>query len=179
MIHRLSIAQRIASSCLLAFTLATAAGCATTRTLVAVNPRPSVVVDADMGKMALDLGAVPDNQTPGEGLNVTEYRKTLSAGFHNMVGGNFTDDAKDAKLVLHIEQSELSRGNIGELGGFIIIRYRARWTDGDGGKIAALAGVAQPRNPTEPGPRHLEDVVEVMYEGMVEGLEKAQGVKVR
>ena len=54
-----------------------------------------------------------------------------------------------------------------------------RWYGPGGVKIASLAGVAQPRNPTETGPRHLEDVVEVMYEETVHGLEKAQGVKSR
>jgi hypothetical protein len=55
----------------------------------------------------------------------------------------------------------------------------AIWCKGNGNKVAFFAGVAAPRNPTEPGPRHLEDVVEVIYEEMVQGLEKAQGVETR
>jgi hypothetical protein len=116
---------------------------------------------------------------PGEGLTITDFRQSLTAGFKNMVGASFTEQPKDAKLVLSIELAELSRANIGSIGGYIIIRYKATWYKGNGNKVASLAGVAEPRNPTESGPRHLEDVVEVMYEEMVQGLEKAQGVKTR
>lgn len=145
----------------------------------AVNPRPRVVVEGETGKIAIDLGTVPNEQVPGAGLTVSDFRQSLMAGFKNMVGASFTEQPKDAKLVLSIELAELSRANIGSIGGYIIIRYKGTWYKGNGNKVASLAGVAEPRNPTEPGPRHLEDVVEVMYEEMVQGLEKAQGVKTR
>ena len=149
------------------------------RTFGLVNPRPRVVVEGETGKVAVDLGKVPDEQVPGVGLTITDFRQSLMAGFRNMVGASFTEQPKDAKLLLSIELAELSRANIGSIGGYIIIRYKGTWYRGNGNKVASLAGVAEPRNPTEPGPRHLEDVVEVMYEEMVQGLEKAQGVKTR
>ncbi|HEX2672254.1 MAG TPA: hypothetical protein VHM25_15345 [Polyangiaceae bacterium] len=153
-------------------------GC--TRTFAAVNPRPSVVIDPQMGALSLELGQIPDTQTPGDaGLTITNFRTSLANGFRNMAGANYSAQAKEAKLVLHIEQAELGRGNIGSLGAFLTIRYRALWSDSAGNKVAAMAGVAQPRNPTETGPRHIEDVIEVMYEEMVAGLEKVQGVKTR
>lgn len=153
-------------------------GC--TKSFAAVNPRPSVVIDPQMGALALELGEIPDTQTPADaGLTITAFRTTLTNGFRNMAGANYAAQSKDAKLVLHIEQAELGRGNLGTLGAFLTIRYRATWADGAGNKVAAMAGVAQPRNPAETGPRHIEDVVEVMYEEMVNGLEKVQGVKTR
>jgi hypothetical protein len=155
------------------------AASACTRTFTAVNPRPSAVVDAETGKLALDASAVPDTQQPHSAVTVKEFQRTLQAGFRNMVGSNFTPDARQAALRLRLEQAELGTSNLGSLGAFFIIRYRATWYGPDGAKIASLAGVAQPRNPTETGPRHLEDVVEVMYEETVHGLEKAQGVKTR
>lgn len=96
-----------------------------------------------------------------------------------MVGSSFAADLKDAGLSLSIEHADLSRANLGGLGGYVIIRYRGSWHGADGSEIAQFAGVAEPRNPTESGPRHLEDVVEVMYEQMVAALEKVQGVKTR
>jgi len=154
------------------------AGCSAT--FGAVNPRPSVVIDPQMGSLALELGQIPDTQKPGDGnLTITNFQTTLTTGFRNMAGANYAAQAKEAKLVLHIEQAELGRGNLGTLGAFLTIRYKAIWSDGAGNQIAAMAGVAQPRNPAETGPRHIEDVVEVMYEEMVAGLEKVQGVKTR
>jgi hypothetical protein len=152
---------------------------ACSRTFTAVNPRPSVVIEAEMGRLALDLGSVPDTQSPADGATVEEFRKTLATGFRNMAGSNFTADAKQASLVLKFDQAELSHGNLGNLGKFMIIRYKAGWYGGDGNKIVAFAGVAEPRNPTETSERHLEDVVEVMYEQCVQALEKVQGVKTR
>ena len=54
------------------------------------------------------------------------------------------------------------------------MRFRGRWTKADGQLIAEFAGVAQPRNPTETDNRHLEDLVEVMYEKIVDGLDRSQ-----
>ena len=132
-----------------------------------------------MGQLALDLTAVPDTQSPADGLTIIEFRKTLENGFRNMVGPNLARSAQDAALTLRIEQAELGRGNIGNLGGYVTIRYRAAWLGPNNQKIATLAGMAEPRNPTETGPRHMEDVVEVMYQQIVAGLEKVQGVKTR
>ena len=39
--------------------------------------------------------------------------------------------------------------------------------------------MAQPRDPFETRPRHLEDVVEVMYEQLIEGLENRDAPKDR
>lgn len=168
---------RFASFLVGASLLVLSSGC--TRTFHAVNPRPSVVIDSEMGTLALDLGTVPDKQVPADGAQVEEFRKTLETGFRNMVGAKFTPDSKSANMVLKLEQAELSHGNLGSLGKFMIIRYKAGWYGGDGSKIALFAGVAEPRNPTETSERHLEDVVEVMYEQCVQALEKVQGVKTR
>ncbi len=150
-----------------------------TRVFATVNPRPRVVVEGEAGKYAVDLGTIPDEQSPGTGLNVIHFRKSLTSGFQNMLGASYTDQVDGANMVLAIELAELSRANIGQIGGYIIIRYRATWRTGKGTQVASLVGVAEPRNPTEPGPRHLEDVIEVMYEEMVQGLERAQGIKTR
>ena len=70
-------------------------------------------------------------------------------------------------------QGRHDMANLGVYGRFLNVRYRARWLTKDGETVAQVAGIAKPRNPLETGPRHIEDVVEVMYEMMVEGLNKA------
>lgn len=152
---------------------------ANTRVFGAVNPRPRVVVGGDAGRYSVDLGTIPDKQTPGAGLDIVDFRKSLRMGFKNMVGTSYVEAPDTAGMALVIELAELSRANIGQIGGYVIIRYRATWLTSKGVKVASLVGVAEPRNPTEPGPRHLEDVIEVMYEEMVDGLERAQGIKTR
>jgi hypothetical protein len=67
----------------------------------------------------------------------------------------------------------LAFSNLGDMGRFLTIRYRAHWADPNGQVLAEVAGTAQPRNPTDTGARHLEDVVEVMYEKVIDGLDKA------
>lgn len=58
------------------------------------------------------------------------------------------------------------------MGRFVTLRYRAKWISPEGELIAEVAGAAQPRNPTETGERHLEDVIEVMYERMIDGFDQ-------
>lgn len=166
------------SALLVALVASVSGGCGGSTAFQAVNPRPSVVLDSKHGQLALELGNVPD-ETTINALTITEFRQTLKNGFQNLAGKKLTEDPKAAALVLHIEQADLDKGAIGNRGGYIIIRYRATWSSGDGEELATFAGVAEPRNPTEPGARHLEDVVEVMYEQMVGALEKVQGVKTR
>jgi len=96
-----------------------------------------------------------------------------------MAESSYTEDSTTASLLLRIDQADIETSNLGQLGRFLIIRYKGAWYDQEKNRIASFAGIAQPRNPTETGPRHLEDVVEVMYEQMVAGLEKARGVKTR
>jgi hypothetical protein len=133
-----------------------------------VHPRPNVMVSGAAGPFGLDVAKdVADTQELGN-VTVTEFRRTLRNGFRSAVGSRFTDKGG---VRLSIEYAELQIENLGGIGRFLAIRYRARWLAPDNTVIAELAGVAQPRNPLETGPRHLEDVVEVMYESLVKGLE--------
>jgi hypothetical protein len=143
-----------------------AAGCS--MTVGEVHPRPNVMVGGGAGPFGLDVGKdVADTQELGN-VTVTEFRRSLRNGFRSAVGSRFTDKGG---VRLSIEYAELQMENLGGIGRFLAIRYRARWLGPDNSVIAELAGVAQPRNPLETGPRHLEDVVEVMYESLVKGLE--------
>lgn len=140
-------------------------------TVNAVNPRPNVVVSNHAGALALDASQVPDDFVI-ERITIHEFKKSLSNGFKNAVGDNLASNDKGAvKLIITSVQMELA--NMPPLGRFLNIRYRAKWAAPDGTTVAQVAGVARPRNPLEPGPRHVEDAVEVMMENMIDGLDKA------
>jgi len=149
-------------------------------TIGAVNPRPNVVVAAQAPSVGIDVGKVADVQQPkGESSNgviylshvtIRDFRQTLRNGFRNAVGEHFAQDAAPLRLVL--DTADLEFSNLGNLGRFLTIRYRAHWLDRDGRTVAEVAGTAQPRNPTETGPRHLEDVVEVLYEKLIDGFDR-------
>jgi hypothetical protein len=153
------------------------AGCS--YTLGAVNPKPNVVIARGVGRASLDISTIDDTQKPqqdGGGLNmwsvsIKQFRTTLEAGFRNAVGSHFADSPEGTTRLV-FDSAELRFSNIGDIGRFMTIRYKAHWIDPRGNIIAELAGVAQPRNPTETGKRHLEDVVEVLYEQAIEGLDK-------
>jgi hypothetical protein len=134
-----------------------------------VHPRPNVIVGGAAGPFALDVGKEVADKQELDNVTVTDFRQTLRNGFRSAVGSRFTEKGG---VRLSIEYAELQMENLGGIGRFLAIRYRARWLGPDNGVIAELAGVAQPRNPLETGPRHLEDVVEVMYESLVQGLER-------
>ena len=149
-------------------------------TIGAVNPRPNVVVGAKVTSVGVDLAKISDLQQPKgvspkgtvylTSVTIKEFRQTLRNGFRNAVGEHYAEASAPLELVL--DKTDLEFSNLGDLGRFLTIRYRAHWVDADGNTIAEVAGTAQPRNPTETGPRHLEDVVEVMYEKLIDGLDK-------
>lgn len=141
-------------------------------TVNAVNPRPNVVVGANAGTLTVDVKAVADDHQVGR-VSIHEFRKSLANGFRNAVGDNHASASDKSALRLVITNVDLELANIGGLGQFITMRYRAKWVGANGQTLAQVAGVARPRNPTETGPRHLEDAIEVMFESMIEGLDKA------
>ena len=149
-------------------------------TIGAVNPRPNVVVGAKVTSVGVDVAKIADVQQP-KGVsprgtvylgNVTikDFRQTLRNGFRNAVGQHHAEASAPLELV--VDTADLEFSNLGDLGRFLTIRYRAHWIDGGGNVVAEVAGTAQPRNPTETGTRHLEDVVEVLYEKLIDGLDK-------
>jgi hypothetical protein len=151
------------------FTLATA-GCSIT--VGAVNPRPNVVVPADSPRFSVDVSKVPDTMQ-FEQVTLQKFRTTLSRGFANAVGSKLSQPAAHDSVVLVIDSVEPEMSNLGNLGRFVTMRFRGRWMSADNRLIAEFAGVAQPRNPTETGKRHIEDVVEVMYEKIISGLDES------
>jgi hypothetical protein len=161
------------------FVVSCLSGC--TATLGAVNPRPNVVIARSVSTVSIDTSKVTDEQepkgqaTPGTlnmwTVKIKDFRTTLDNGFRNAVGSHFaTGTSGHTQLV--IDMADLEFSNLGGLGRFMTIRYRAHWNDAKGQLLAEVAGTAQPTNPTETGQRHLEDVVEVMYEKMIDGLDK-------
>ena len=141
-------------------------------TVNAVNPRPNVVVAANTGTLTVDVNAVSDDHEVGR-VTIHEFRKSLANGFRNAVGDNLAAPSDRSAVRLVITSVDLELANLGGLGQFITMRYRAKWMGSNGQTLAQVAGVARPRNPTETGPRHLEDAIEVMFENMIEGLDKA------
>jgi hypothetical protein len=151
-------------------------------TMGAVNPRPNVVVGRKVTTLAVDTAKVVDVQEPKgtspngtiylSHVHINEFRTTLENGFRNAVGAHYASGTAPVKLVF--DSADLEFSNLGGLGRFLTIRYRAHWETGRGDLIAEVAGTAQPRNPTETGVRHLEDVVEVMYEKLIDGLDKTK-----
>ena len=137
----------------------------------AVNPRPNVVVPASSPKYSIDASHVPDHFEV-ERVSIDEFRTTLRNGFKNAVGSRYTSPQNHDSVVLVFDNVEAELNNLGNIGRFISLRFRGRWLTPDNQLIAEFAGVAQPRNPTETGDRHLEDAVEVMFEKVISGLEQ-------
>lgn len=150
--------------------LASATGC--TMTVHAVNPRPNVVVPASSPKYSVDVSRVPDHFEV-ERVTIDEFRTTLSRGFQNAVGSRFSSPKNHDSVVLVFDNIEAELNNLGSIGRFLSLRFRGRWLTPDNQLIAEFAGVAQPRNPTETGDRHVEDAVEVMYEKVISGLDES------
>jgi hypothetical protein len=146
------------------------AGCSTT--VGAVNPRPNVVVAADAPRFSLDANQVPDT-IELDRVTLQRFRTTLSRGFANAVGSKLSRPEAHDSVVLVLDKVEPEMSNLGNIGRFVSMRFRGRWMTPDNRLIAEFAGVAQPRNPTESGKRHIEDVVEVMYERIIGGLDDA------
>lgn len=141
-------------------------------TVNAVNPKPNVVVPGgESATYRVNVSAVPD-EFEVENITVKEFRKTLARGFQNAVGSKYAKDNQPASIRLVFDKIEMRLSNLGRLGKFANIQFRAKWVTGDGKVLAEVAGNASPRNPMEPGDRHLEDVVEVMYEKLIEGLDR-------
>ena len=145
-------------------------GCSVT--VGAVNPRPNVVVAADAPRFSLDANQVPDT-IELDRVTLQKFRTTLSRGFANAVGSKLSRPEAHDSVVLVLDKVEPEMSNLGNIGRFVSMRFRGRWMTPDNRLIAEFAGVAQPRNPTESGKRHIEDVVEVMYERIIGGLDEA------
>jgi hypothetical protein len=145
-------------------------GCSVT--VGAVNPRPNVVVGADAPRFSLDANQVPDT-IELDRVTLQKFRTTLSRGFANAVGSKLSKPEAHDSVVLVLDKVEPEMSNLGSIGRFVSMRFRGRWMTPDNRLIAEFAGVAQPRNPTETGKRHIEDVVEVMYERIINGLDEA------
>lgn len=138
----------------------------------AVNPRPNVIITGETGTYGVRISRRIEDIQELNGLKIEDVYATLTAGFKNAVGDRF-EPASRAGLVLSIDQADFDMANLGVYGRFLNVRFKAKWTTADGRVVAQVAGIAKPRNPLETGPRHIEDVVEVMYELMVDGLNKS------
>jgi hypothetical protein len=147
-----------------------AQGCSAT--VGAVSPRPNVMIGAKSGPYAIDVAHVRDVQEMDR-VTVEHFRQSIHAGFRNAVGARLAPSEKAQAFRLVVESADLELSNLGNLGRFLTIRFRARWYLPDGTELAGVAGVAQPRNPTETGDRHLEDVIEVMLEKMIDALDES------
>ena len=155
---------------LVAVVVMVTSGCSVT--VGAVNPRPNVVVAADSPRFSLDVTKVPDT-IELDRVTLQKFRTTMSRGFANAVGSKLSQVEAHDSVVLVIDMVEPEMSNLGNIGRFVTMRFRGRWMTADNKLIAEFAGVAQPRNPTESGKRHIEDVVEVMYEKIIGGLDQA------
>ncbi len=144
------------------------AGCV--MTVEAVNPTPNVAVSGD-GTYSVDVRKVPDIVEPGRGVTITEVRKSLQSGFENAVGQAYRPNlGGGTKLIFESFSASIDDGQIG----ILRITYRARWVTEDGETLAQAAGTALPKNPIQTGEGHWRDVLEVMYEQLVEAFDKAQ-----
>lgn len=141
-------------------------------TVNAVNPRPNVVVSGQTGALALDASKVPDDYVIDR-VTIHQFKQSLQNGFSNAVGDKLANVADKRALKLVVTSVQMELANMPPLGRFLNIRYRAKWIAPGDQVVAEVAGVAKPRNPLEPGPRHVEDAVEVMMENMIDGLDKA------
>jgi hypothetical protein len=163
----------------------------------AVNPKPSIAIGRAVGAVSIDVLQIRDVQTPQvpqwnrpagsntylvgkANLVVKGLQATLRSGFRNAVGSHYREPATGtAKLVL--DQADIQLVDIPSMdasqppdGRFVTIAYKGRWLDSQGNVVSEMSGVAEPRFRGEQGPRHIEDVVEVMYENVFKGLASLQ-----
>jgi hypothetical protein len=173
-----------------------ASACAHTPTVFtvgAVNPRPTVAIGGDVGPVSIDLSKIPDAETPPDpdngrhvwgntivvnsaALVIKDLHATLEAGFRNAVASHYSASPEGTtRLVLDSADIQLVDmpsvdGLQPPVGRFLTCAYRGRWLDPQGKLLSEVSGVAQPRFKGEQGPRHLEDVVEVMLENALKPL---------
>jgi hypothetical protein len=145
-----------------------ASGCV--MTVEAVNPSPNVTVSGE-GSYAVDVNRVPDMLEPGRGVTILDVQKSVQSGFENAVGAAYTrDGSAGTKLVFDSFKASIDEGQIG----ILRVTYRARWISADGEVVAQSSGTALPKNPIQTGEGHWRDVLEVMFEQLVDSYDKAQ-----
>jgi hypothetical protein len=137
-----------------------------------VNPGPTFGGRPAPPKYSVDVSRVP-TEVELDRVTIAALRTTLHRGFANAVGSRLSTPEAHDSMVLVFDSVEPEMSNLGTIGRFVTIRFRGRWMTPDDQVLAEFAGTAQPRNPTETGERHLEDVVEVMYEKIIGGLSDA------
>ena len=136
----------------------------------AVNPTPYAQVP-DMAKTySLEVSSAVANDQPLDTIAIRQFHTTLRNGFQNVAGDRYVAAHTAGACRLVIDSARLGTADLGKVGKYLTLKYRARWIDENDVVVAELVGLAQPRDPTETRPRHLEDLVEVMYEQLVDGL---------
>jgi len=160
-LNRLAIATTL---CLAAATV----GCS--MTVEAVNPSPNVTLSGQ-GTYSVDVAKIPDVLEPGRGVTLTEVQKSVQSGFENAVGGSYSaDKTEGTRLVFDSFKASIDEGQIG----ILRVTYRARWLNSEGDVVASASGTALPKNPIQTGEGHWRDVLEVMFEQLVDAYDKAQ-----
>lgn len=144
------------------------AGCS--MTVEAVSPSPNVTVSGD-GVYSVDVTKVPDVLEPGNAVTIIDVQKSVQAGFQNAVGNAYSaDDKGGTRLVFDSFKASIDEGQIG----ILRVTYRARWLNEDGDVVAQTSGTALPKNPIQTGEGHWRDVLEVLFEQLVDSYSKAQ-----
>jgi hypothetical protein len=146
----------------------TGSGCL--MTVEAVNPSPNVTVSGE-GSYAVDVAKVPDVLEPGRGVTIVDVQKSVQSGFQNAVGSAYTREGDaGTKLVFDAFKASIDEGQIG----ILRVTYRVRWISAEGEVVAQSSGTALPKNPIQTGEGHWRDVLEVMFEQLVDAYDKAQ-----
>ncbi len=159
---------RFSLTAALGLVAASSLGCS--MTVEAVNPSPNVTMSGQ-GAYSVDVAKIPDVLEPGRGVTLTQVQKSVQAGFENAVGSSYSADRSDGiQLVFDAFKASIDEGQIGVLR----VTYRARWLAPDGEVLAEASGTALPKNPIQTGEGHWRDVLEVMFEQLVDSYDKAQ-----
>ncbi len=166
---RFPVMRTSSPALLAAAAVALLSGC--TATFGEVFPRPNVAISGSAEDFALDLTAVPD-VVELDRVRLEQFGRTLLNGFKSAVGSHFAEPPQEATTLV-LQRVEPEFAHVGQFR-YLTIRYRAVWRGSKGEVLGEVAGMAEPRNPAETGARHLEDVVEVMYEQLINGLSKVR-----
>lgn len=130
-----------------------------------LSPQPTAAIPD--GRYALVLeDTIVDVQKPGPGAVVKDFRATLAAGFHNMMGKRSTTSAADRPITLVLEQCDLRIENA-NVTRYVRASVRGHWLAPDGTKIIDFAGKVTTPNPLSNGPSQINGLVESIYESIM------------
>src|SRR5690242_3346110 len=103
-------------------------GCSSV-TFGAVNPTPHVSVPETARSYSLEVSRAVANDQQLETIAIRQFHATLRNGFQSAAGDRYVPSPQAGTCRLVVDSATLSSANLGKVGKFLILKYRARWLD--------------------------------------------------